>query len=157
MEGDLESVKSYSVDSLSSFGKLKGCTSCNSTPLHMAARNNHLEVVKYLVNQGVDVNKTDVKGNTALHEAYPHRDIVKYLIHETAICPDIKNIYGHTALYLACGSSRDDVDVVRTLVSGGANLLIEDDRGNTPLSVSVSRGGRVADFIMSQMSKLNME
>ena len=39
------------------------------TPLHLAASEGHLEVVKYLVNKGVDITPKDRWGNTALADA----------------------------------------------------------------------------------------
>ena len=36
------------------------------TPLHLAAKYNHVEVVKYLISQGADVNAETTWGNTPL-------------------------------------------------------------------------------------------
>ena len=36
------------------------------TPLHLAAKDNHVEVVKYLISQGADVNAETTWGNTPL-------------------------------------------------------------------------------------------
>jgi uncharacterized protein len=44
-----------------------------TTPLHIAAQNDHLEVVELLLDGGADVNRTDPHGNgplwTAVHQA----------------------------------------------------------------------------------------
>ena len=40
-----------------------------STPLHWAARNNHLELAKVLISSGAEVNAKDRWGLTPLHRA----------------------------------------------------------------------------------------
>ena len=46
----------------------------------------HLDVTKYLIIQGVGVDKIDNDGNTALHLAAQegHLDVIKYLISQGA-------------------------------------------------------------------------
>ena len=39
------------------------------TALHVAAGNNHLNIVEILLNRGIDINSKDNNGNTALHGA----------------------------------------------------------------------------------------
>jgi ankyrin repeat protein len=53
-----------------------------STPLHSAAANGHLDVVKFLVAQQAEVNAKETDGWTPLHLAarYGYLDIVKFLV-----------------------------------------------------------------------------
>ena len=52
------------------------------TPLHLAARNGHTEVVTFLVKAGADVDAEDQNGMTALHRAvaYDHIPAAKELL-----------------------------------------------------------------------------
>ncbi len=52
------------------------------TPLIRAAHNGHYQTVKFLVEQGADVNALDMGESTALHWAAMrgHVEIVKYLL-----------------------------------------------------------------------------
>ena len=54
-----------------------------ATPLHYAAANGHLEVVKYLVEKGADVKRANENGLTAEEWARQkgHLDVVEYLRH----------------------------------------------------------------------------
>jgi ankyrin repeat protein len=53
-----------------------------TTPLHLASRNNNLQLVKYLVENGADVCITNRAKASPLHTAtiLCHLSIVKYLV-----------------------------------------------------------------------------
>ena len=59
----------------------------NSTPLHLAAGYNNLEVAEFLLENGADVNAQDKGGLIPLHNAssYGHLDIAALLIRY--LCP----------------------------------------------------------------------
>lgn len=54
------------------------------TALTSAARNNHLDMIKFLVNNGAEVDALDGGGNTALFWAafYGHEKVFEYLLAE---------------------------------------------------------------------------
>ncbi|RCK56322.1 Ankyrin repeat-containing protein YAR1 [Candida viswanathii] len=90
----------------------------SSTPLHMAAANGHLEVVKYLL---LLISKDDVKafieakndnGNTALHWASynGHLEVVQYLVEEFNADPFIKNKSGHDSIFEAELNGKTEVE-----------------------------------------------
>lgn len=60
---------------------LKALTSSHKTTVHLAADHGNLEAVKWLVQQGVNLNLTDTKGHNAYryakHEG--HKDIATFL------------------------------------------------------------------------------
>ena len=56
-------------------------------PIHIAAQNGHLEIVKYLVEEcKVDVNVTNFQANTALHMAieYDYLEVATFLLEHNA-------------------------------------------------------------------------
>ncbi|KAK6896655.1 Ankyrin repeat-containing protein YAR1 [Candida tropicalis] len=90
----------------------------SSTPLHMAAANGHLDVIKYLLSL---VDKDDVKefleakndnGNTALHWASynGHLEVVQYLVEEFEADPFIKNNSGHDSIFEAESNGKTEVE-----------------------------------------------
>ncbi|KAG8564977.1 hypothetical protein GDO81_012650 [Engystomops pustulosus] len=69
-----------------------------TTPLHLAAKNGHREVIILLLKSGIEINKVTKMG-TALHEASlcGKTEVVKLLI-ENGIDVNIRNTYNQTAL-----------------------------------------------------------
>ncbi|XP_014230726.1 nuclear factor NF-kappa-B p110 subunit-like isoform X1 [Trichogramma pretiosum] len=73
-------------------------------PLHMAAKTGSLDAVKALIKSGANVNITDNSyGRSALHIAVDHNHlhIVKFLVENTKIEVNMKNMGGNTALHTA--------------------------------------------------------
>ena len=66
------------------------------SPLHRAAKYDHLETVQYLLARGANVDEVDANGQTALHKAadYGHLDVVKYLARRGSR-PDKRDEYGY--------------------------------------------------------------
>ncbi len=63
----------------------------SGSPLFMAARNGHMEVVKTLLNEGADVNFANQEGCTPLRAAYEHGhfEIAEYLQSKGARLPPV--------------------------------------------------------------------
>jgi len=77
--------------------------STGSNALHQAAINGRTEMVKFLLEKGLDIHSRLLDGKTALHAACmieDYKDTVKLLL-EKGIDPTIKNKEGKTALMLA--------------------------------------------------------
>ncbi|XP_051987937.1 caskin-2-like isoform X3 [Xyrauchen texanus] len=90
---------------------------CN-TPLHLAARNGHKDVIRLLLKAGIDINRS-TKAGTALHEAalYGKTEVVRLLL-DTGIDVNIRNTYNQTALdivnqFTACHASKDIKQLLR--------------------------------------------
>ena len=72
---------------------IKSKDSNGRTPLHYAVINNHLEVVRYLIEQHCDPMTKNNDGNTPLHYAchHSHIDIVQYLLSTGQVNPLARN------------------------------------------------------------------
>ena len=88
----------------------------------------HLDVTKYLISQGADVNKGVNNGSTALHLAASSSniDITKCLISQGAEL-NRGNIEDRTALHSA--AQEGHLDVTKYLISQGAEVNMEDNDG----------------------------
>ncbi|XP_051851063.1 caskin-2 isoform X2 [Antechinus flavipes] len=69
-----------------------------TTPLHLAAKNGHKEVIRQLLRAGIEINR-QTKTGTALHEAalYGKTEVVRLLL-EGGVDVNIRNTYNQTAL-----------------------------------------------------------
>nr|XP_032816806.1 caskin-1-like [Petromyzon marinus] len=80
-------------------GKSSDITEPNSTtPLHLAAKNGHKDIIRLLLNAGIDINR-QTRSGTALHEAslYGKTEVVRLLI-DAGVNVHIRNTYNQTAL-----------------------------------------------------------
>ncbi|XP_034566480.1 caskin-2-like [Notolabrus celidotus] len=89
-----------------------------TTPLHLAARNGHKDIIKLLLKAGIDINKT-TKSGTALHEAslYGKTEVVRLLL-DAGVDVNIRNTYNQTALdivnqFTTSHASRDIKQLLR--------------------------------------------
>nr|XP_015831778.2 caskin-2 isoform X2 [Nothobranchius furzeri] len=92
--------------------------SAYTTPLHLAARNGHKDVIRLLLKAGIDINKT-TKSGTALHEAslYGKTEVVRLLL-DAGVDVNIRNTYNQTALdivnqFTTSHASRDIKQLLR--------------------------------------------
>ncbi|XP_075418331.1 caskin-2 isoform X2 [Tenrec ecaudatus] len=74
------------------------CDPNYTTPLHLAAKNGHREVIRQLLKAGIEINR-QTKAGTALHEAalYGKTEVVRLLL-EGGVDVNIRNTYNQTAL-----------------------------------------------------------
>ena len=86
--------------------------------------------VKYLKEQGADINKTTTEGSTPLHIASEggHNDIVEYLLNLGANI-NVQNNAGDTPIMNAAG--RNKPETVKLLISKGADLKIQNTNRKT--------------------------
>uniref|UniRef100_A0A665X314 CASK interacting protein 2 n=1 Tax=Echeneis naucrates TaxID=173247 RepID=A0A665X314_ECHNA len=70
----------------------------STTPLHLAARNGHKDIIMLLLKAGIDINRT-TKAGTSLHEAalYGKTEVVRLLL-DAGINVNMRNTYNQTAL-----------------------------------------------------------
>uniref|UniRef100_A0A671KA54 CASK interacting protein 2 n=1 Tax=Sinocyclocheilus anshuiensis TaxID=1608454 RepID=A0A671KA54_9TELE len=111
-------LSSNMVASLLEGDRKDGSDSNCNTPLHLAARNGHKDVIRLLLKAGIDINRT-TKAGTALHEAalYGKTEVVRQLL-DNGIDVNIRNTYNQTALdivnqFTACHASKDIKQLLR--------------------------------------------
>ncbi|KAM6951183.1 caskin-2 [Aplochiton taeniatus] len=70
----------------------------STTPLHLAARNGHRDIIRLLLKAGIDINKA-TKSGTSLHEAalYGKTEVVRLLL-DAGVNVNLLNTYNQTAL-----------------------------------------------------------
>lgn len=104
----------------------------NSSLLHLAIYNGHLESTSFLIEQGADIEGRNPANDTPLLIAIVenHIEIVKKLLLSNV---DInKGIDGFTPLYLSVNKGYEEI--VTLLVNNGADLNLSDNiHGNSPL------------------------
>ena len=113
------------------------------TPLHYAARNSHVEVVRYFINeQHCDpMTRDNDEGDTPLHLACSncHLNIAQYLISEAHCDQSCENNYGDTPLHLA--SRYGCLNIAQYLISEAhCNPSCENNYGDTPLHLASRYG-----------------
>lgn len=105
--------------------------------LTTTAANGKMSTLKYLIEQGADVNIIGVNLDSgALHWAV-HRnqqDCLKYLI-ECGADVNLRNQFGRTAIYDAI--KKNNISIVKYLFDNGANLLNKDNWSYTPLEFAI--------------------
>ena len=132
----------------------------NMTPLQIAARAGHVDVVTFLTSlSDVQLNVSSCSGYTAMHYAVMqgHARVVNAL----ALLPNIKthatNKYGESLMHLACrrGGHMDVLRILAALPNVDLLLNTYDCAGRKPIHVATSRGN--AEFVIFLLSLPNVD
>ncbi len=137
----------------------------NYTPLHLAVDKtavdeNNIELVKYLVEQGSNLEATDMGGYTPLHLATLNAslELMKYLVEQGGSDLEAVDIDGCTPLHIAVDRTvvdEDNIELVKYLVEQGSNLAATDLVGYTPLHLAALSGDlELVDYLVEQGADL---
>jgi ankyrin repeat protein len=109
------------------------------TPLMHATIDKQVDLVKYLIARGADVNLTDSNGWTALHSATQESDdVIPRILLDHGAQVDAQDDDGNTPLSNAVFNSRGKGDLIKLLLSCGANKKLKNKHGVSPLDLAES-------------------
>ncbi|XP_019859811.1 PREDICTED: transient receptor potential cation channel subfamily A member 1 homolog [Amphimedon queenslandica] len=118
-----------------------------STPIHVAAKNGSVKVLKVLLSNDLtqsqikcDINCTDTYKRTALYIASKegHAPVVKLLLEHGADIDNFADAYSRTALHIACEVGH--VQVVELLLEYTTKINLSDDFKRTALHIASDKG-----------------
>lgn len=151
---------------------VKCCDICNfnlgNTALMWAVQQNHLEIVKLLIDSHCDVNKSNHKGWTPLMLAASsgHTAIALYLVLHGALIDGHATEDNWTALSMAVFAGH--LEIVEALVNAGCDLEVSSKAcctsirchnvGKTPLIMAASQGHTdIVDVLIANGANLNVQ
>ncbi|MDZ7693969.1 MAG: ankyrin repeat domain-containing protein [Balneolaceae bacterium] len=113
---------------------------CGPTALMFASYNGHLDVIRYLVDNGAQLDRKNKEGRTALMFAAsgPFPDVVQYLLEQGADPNRTDMAEGWSPLMYA--AAEGNTEVVKILLSHGADPELKDKDGDTAADFAQNNG-----------------
>lgn len=108
------------------------------TPLWMATRDGHQQLVEILISAGASLALTDSRGATLLHNGVDHPDVARTLL-RSGIPVNSTDRTGNTPLHYAA-RTQDGASSVDLLVKSGADIEARSSTGMTPLLTATQHG-----------------
>jgi len=134
--GDLDQIKAILSDNPD---KVNEKDASNNTPLHLAALQGNLGIVKMLVDKGADINLGDNENSPPIVNAAlrNHPEIVKYMLDHGASAT-LKDDNQMTPMHFAAMGG--DTQIMQMLLDKGAEADAANSSGVTPLVYAAYRG-----------------
>lgn len=98
-----------------------------ATPLMCAIQNKNIHRTKLLLDKGADIEKMDIRNETALFKAVTsdNLELIKLLVDKGANIEKI-NSYGQTVLFVSMSMKK--ISIAKLLISHGATLILLDTK-----------------------------
>ena len=102
------------------------------TPLIWATFSNNVKLLRWLIENGANINHQDRNGYCALHFAGQQKSLesAKLLLDNGANI-NLKDIHGNPPIWTAIFNSRGDYTIVKLFVTNGADLDSENNHNTT--------------------------
>ena len=96
-----------------------------------------LNMIRYLLELGIDVNARDKQNWTALHFACQSQkaDIITILLNNNAEI-NIVDSFGNSPLWRAVMNGRDNIDLIKLLLKHGANPFQKNSHNNSAYDIA---------------------
>ncbi|QQO08548.1 ankyrin repeat domain-containing protein [Breznakiella homolactica] len=107
-------------------------------PIHFAAREGSIGIVRFLINKKADINAKNAAGMTALHESARSGDLeTMSLLLSSGIAVNSRDAKGNTAMHIVMPpeTRKNGLDL---LFAYNADPNIKDDHGDTPLHIAIA-------------------
>lgn len=123
-----------------------------STAIHFAAQEGHVECVQALLDAGCNVNATIGSGDTPLHLAASggHSQATKFLIEKGASLT-AKNSDGILPIHTS--ASHNSSETLKVLIDSGADVLAVTEAGWTPIHIAASNGADQSVWLIVETIK----
>jgi len=129
----------------------------DDTPLHIACREGHFQIVEFLLDNGAHINARNYIDNTPLHLACHngYYSIVQLLVERGALL-NIRNKFNFTPLHFA--SQDGHYKLVKFLVEHGADVNLRDKKKWTPSHwVSKTIQLQIINLLVQHGGKIKMD
>ncbi|KAB0378869.1 hypothetical protein FD755_010447 [Muntiacus reevesi] len=108
------------------------------TAMQAASQNGHVDILKLLLKQNVDVEAEDKDGDRAVHHAaFGDEGAVIEVLHRGSADLNARNKRRQTPLHIAV--NKGHLQVVKTLLDFGCHPSLQDSEGDTPLHDAISK------------------
>eukprot|EP01129_Flabellula_baltica_P016657 TRINITY_DN9000_c0_g1_i1.p1 TRINITY_DN9000_c0_g1~~TRINITY_DN9000_c0_g1_i1.p1 ORF type:complete len:1360 (+),score=378.94 TRINITY_DN9000_c0_g1_i1:114-4193(+) len=147
--GDMEKLVSLTEAG----ADLNGCDYDQRYPLHLAAAEGHLDVVKFLVSKGCNIHVSDRWGNSPISEAaYGEKsDVVEFLKQSGGVMS-----HGHGVSAMCIAAANDDFTQIKELVSKGHSVNTTDYDNRTPLHIAALKGNyEIVQYLINNKADIN--
>ncbi|XP_061185021.1 ankyrin-2-like [Saccostrea echinata] len=112
----------------------------SNSVLHDAARGGNIQIVKLLIEKGMDINTLQKDGETILHQSCRSgkMEMCRYLVNHSSDLLEIRDNNGWTVLHSACRGGR--IEIVSFLIQKGLDLNTLSNDGKSILHITCLNG-----------------
>ena len=152
-KGNLEEVKALIKQNPD---LVKAVNEAGRTPLHLACRGTHMDVVDFLLEKGAVVDLKDHGGHSPLHHAaMSDRDKAAAALLTKGANVELRDDYSRTPLLL-CARERGGPKTTAVLLKAGADVNAKDKFQSSSLELAAWRGKKeVVDLLLDAKAEID--